>query len=281
MLRITRLSDHPQPPAFGVEGHLTAATSEELRVACAPVLDASGTLRLDVSGLQFLDDTGATLLRGLERRGATIDGPSGFVGAVLRASADDDEADLIARLRAGDADASDTVVRRFGGRMLAAARRIVGTDDAAEDVVQDAFLSAFRAIDGFQGGSRLATWLHRIVVNTALMKLRTKRRRPEASIEDLLPHFAEDGHWADEPRPWEASADTLLERAETRAIVRAAIDRLPASHREVLVLRDVEELDTDETAAILGLSAPATRVRLHRARQALRTLLERDLPVRP
>jgi RNA polymerase sigma-70 factor, ECF subfamily len=279
MLRITPLTSDPPPPAFGVEGRLTAATTEELRRTCEPLLDTTGTLRLDVSGLQFLDDAGATLLRSFERRGATITGPSSFVGAVLRAGSHDEESDLVAGLRRGDATAAETVVRRFGGRMLATARRIVGNDDAAQDVVQDAFLSAFRSIDGFQGGSRLSTWLHRIVVNTALMKLRSKRRRPEESIEDLLPRFADDGHWADDPRPWDSSADVLLERHETRRIVRAAIERLPASHREVLLLRDVEELDTEETAAILGLTPAATRVRLHRARQALRTLLARELPV--
>lgn len=284
MLRITRLTTHPAPPTFGVEGRLTAITTEELRMACEPALDAAGALRLDVCGLHFLDDAGATLLRSFERRGATITGASPFVGAVLQANAThanlmNDEADLVRRLRTDDADAAETLVRRYGGRMLATARRIVGNEDTAEDVVQEAFLSAFRGLDGFQGGSRLSTWLHRIVVNTALMKLRSKRRRPEESIEDLLPRFADDGHWADEPRPWSTSADVLLERDETRRIVRAAIERLPASHREVLLLRDVEELDTEEAAAILGIAPAATRVRLHRARQALRALLERDLPV--
>ncbi len=278
MLRITRLATDSLPPVFGVEGRLTRTNTEELRMTCEPALADAGALQLDVSGLQFLDDAGAALLRGFERRGAIITGPSVFVGAVLRSSVPDDDADLLACLRRGDADASEALVRRYGGRMLATARRIVGSEDAAQDVVQDAFLSAFRALDGFQGGARLSTWLHRIVVNTALMKLRSRRRRPEESIEELLPRFADDGHWADEPRPWDTSADVLLERRETRSIVRAAIDRLPASHREVLVLRDVEELDTDETAALLGLSPAATRVRLHRARQALKTLLERELP---
>jgi RNA polymerase sigma-70 factor (ECF subfamily) len=161
--------------------------------------------------------------------------------------------------------------------LLAVARRIVGNDETARDVLQEAFLAAFRSMDGFAGTARLSTWLHRIVVNAALMKLRSRRRRPEESIEELLPRFDETGHFADAPSAWEASFDRTFERGETRVLVRLAIDELPPSYRTVLVLRDIEELDTDETAAMLGVSPNAVKTRLHRARQALRTLLERRL----
>jgi RNA polymerase sigma-70 factor (ECF subfamily) len=109
------------------------------------------------------------------------------------------------------------------------------------------------------------------------MKLRSRRRRPEESIEELLPRFDETGHFADSPSAWDASVDRTFERAETRVLVRQAIDELPPSYRTVLVLRDIEELDSDETAAMLGVSPYAVKTRLHRARQALRTLLERRL----
>jgi RNA polymerase sigma-70 factor (ECF subfamily) len=137
-------------------------------------------------------------------------------------------------------------------------------------------------MDGFAGTSRLSTWLHRIVVNAALMKLRSRRRRPEESIEELLPRFDETGHFTDAPSAWDGSTDRTYERAETRALVRAAIEELPPSYRTVLVLRDIEELDTEEAATMLGISQNAVKVRLHRARQALRTLLERRFasPVR-
>ena len=99
----------------------------------------------------------------------------------------DDEATLIAQLRAGDEAAFEQVVRQYGGRLLAVARRIVGSEEDARDVVQDAFLNAFKSLDRFEGNAKLSTWLHRIAVNAALMKLRTRKRKPEQSIETLLP----------------------------------------------------------------------------------------------
>ena len=280
MMRVTRMVAGDGGESLRVEGRLTHETAEELRMACEAILADQGSLELDVSGLRFVDPAGVTLLQGLERRGARLGGRSGFVGELLRerpaAPAPIRDAALVARLRDGDADAFETLVREYGGRMLATARRFVGSDDDARDVLQEAFLAAFRAIDGFAGAAQLSTWLHRIVVNTALMRLRSRRRRREDSIDALLPHFDEDGHFVEPVAPWDASTDELLEREETRVMVRKAIDRLPATYRTVLVLRDVEELDTDETASLLGVTPNAVKTRLHRARQALRTLLERD-----
>ena len=97
-------------------------------------------------------------------------------------------------LRRGDDDAFEQVFRRYGGRMLATARRLLGNDEDARDAVQEAMLSAFRAVGRFEGGAQIGTWLHRIVVNAALMRMRSRRRKPEASIEDLLPDYQADGH---------------------------------------------------------------------------------------
>ena len=105
------------------------------------------------------------------------------------------------------------------------------------------------------------------------MKLRTRRRKPEASIEDLLPRFHEDGHRVVPEADWREVGHLQLERWETWELVRGCIDRLPESYRTVLVLRDMEELDTEATAKLLELSEDAVKSRLHRARQALRTLL--------
>jgi RNA polymerase sigma-70 factor (ECF subfamily) len=185
----------------------------------------------------------------------------------------DDEATLVAQLRAGDEAAFERVVRLYGGRLLAVARRILGSEEDARDVVQDAFLNAFRSLDRFEGNAKLSTWLHRIAVNAALMKLRTRKRKPEQSIETLLPAFLEDGHHEERFQSWEEPIDRALERAETRELVRQQIDALPESYRTVLVLRDIEGLDTEETARMLGLTVNATKIRLHRARQALRTML--------
>ena len=183
------------------------------------------------------------------------------------------EAALIRAIRAGDEAACERVVRQQSGRMLGTARRLLGNEDDARDAVQDAFLSAFRSIEGFQEASRLSTWLHRIVVNAALMKLRTKRRKPEQSIDELLPEFLEDGHQTPGSVPWN-EPHSNLERRETHALVWQCIDQLPDSYRTVLVLRDIEELDTAETAKLLNLTRNAVKIRLHRARQALRTLLD-------
>lgn len=184
-----------------------------------------------------------------------------------------DESSLLAQLRSGDEAAFETLVRTYSPRLLALARRIVGSDEEARDVIQDAFLSAFRSLARFQGDARLSTWLHRIVVNTALMKLRTRRRRPEESIEPLLPAFLADGHYAEKFSAWSEPADVMLARDEVRALVRKRIDELPESFRTVLVLRDIEGLDTEETARVLDTTPNAVKIRLHRARQALRTLL--------
>jgi RNA polymerase sigma-70 factor (ECF subfamily) len=188
-----------------------------------------------------------------------------------------DEGALLARLRAGEQAAYEELVRSCGARMLATARRLLPTEEDAKDAVQEAFLQAYRALPGFSGDSRLSTWLHRIVVNAALMKLRSRRRRPEQSIEALLPSFDETGHRvAADERP-QSLADAEIESAEVRAVVRRCIALLPESYRTVLVLRDLEELDTEQTAAALGTSIEAVKMRLHRARQALKTLLEREL----
>jgi RNA polymerase sigma-70 factor (ECF subfamily) len=191
------------------------------------------------------------------------------------AATPEDERALLEGLRAGRDDAYAQLVRTHGGRMLAVARRLLGDGEDARDAVQDAFGAAFRGIGSFAGEARLSTWLHRIVVNAALMKLRTRRRKPEQPIDDLLPAFEADGHRRSPGSPWEPAE--RLERAELRARVRDAIARLPESYRTVLVLRDIEELDTGEVADLLGVGKGVVKTRLHRARLALRTLLDPHL----
>ncbi len=183
------------------------------------------------------------------------------------------EAALVERLRAGDRAAFEGLIRAYGGKLLAVARRILRDDDEAEDAVQDAFLSAFRSLDGFRGQSELGTWLHRIAINAALMKLRARNRRPEAEIDDLLPQFMERGHHAVSPARWADPPEDDLARAEICRAVRAKIDELPENYRIPLILRDIEGLTTAEVAEQLGTTINAAKIRVHRARQALRTLL--------
>lgn len=177
-------------------------------------------------------------------------------------------------LRRGDAAAYEQLVRTECGRMLAAARRILGNEDDAREAVQEAFVSALRALPKFEGQSSLSTWLHRIAINAALMKLRTRRSRPQISIETLQPRFLADGHHADPVDPWSPDAESAAMTSETRAAVRAAIDLLPETYRNVLLLRDIEELDTRQTAELLEIDPGTVKVRLHRARLALRKLLD-------
>jgi RNA polymerase sigma-70 factor (ECF subfamily) len=185
-----------------------------------------------------------------------------------------DEGTLVARLQAGDADAFEVCVRLYCGRLLNVARRILRNDADAYDAVQDTFLSAFKNIGSFKGQAQLGTWLHGIVVNAALGKLRKQQRHPEKSIEELLPHFGEDQHQIDAPVPWKTAPEANLQRQEANDLVRRCIDQLPESYRIVLLLRDIEGMDTEETARVLETTPGVIKTRLHRARQALRTLLD-------
>ncbi len=184
------------------------------------------------------------------------------------------EQELLAQLRSGQEAAFAQVIRQHGGRLLAVARRLLGNEEDAQDAVQDAFLSAFKALDQFDGRAQFATWLHRIVVNSALQKLRRQQRQETRSIDEWLPHYLNDGHQADPAQEWRPGPATALERQETRRLVREAIDLLPEAYRMVLLLRDLEEVNTEETAQLLGITVGMVKTRLHRARQALRSLLD-------
>jgi RNA polymerase sigma-70 factor, ECF subfamily len=188
------------------------------------------------------------------------------------------DAILLARLRSGEEYAYEDMVRRFGGRLLGTALRYLRSEDDAHDALQDTFLYAFRSIGNFKGDSQLSTWLHRIVINTSLMHLRARKRRPEteeAQINELLPRFDPRGHWIGE---WTAAvpAHISVEISESRAMVRRCIGRLPDNHRIILLLRDIDELSTGEVASLLGVTANIVKVRLHRARLALGVLIERE-----
>src|SRR5436309_873911 len=154
-----------------------------------------------------------------------------------------DEPQLIARLRAGEESAFEQLVRFTSGRLLAAARRLLHNEEDARDAVQNAFIRAFQSLSRFRQESSISTWLHRIVINEALMRLRSRRSSEEASVDDLLPAFVADGHQTRETVDWTESADRAMERAETAEMVRRKIDQLPDLYRTVLVMRDLEEMD--------------------------------------
>jgi RNA polymerase sigma-70 factor (ECF subfamily) len=169
----------------------------------------------------------------------------------------------------------EALVRRYGNRLYSTALRILRNDEDARDALQDAFLAAFRAMDSFQGRSGFYTWLYRITVNASLKRLGRRSRQAHTSLDGLLPQFDDQGsrletQWGNAPRNVEA----LAQSKQVRRFVRQAIDELPENYRTVLLLRDIEELNSRETARILGISVGAVNVRLHRARAALKGLLE-------
>ncbi len=176
----------------------------------------------------------------------------------------EDEEVLVAALRSRDEAAFEHLVRENGTRLLGVARRILPEEADARDAVQDAFVSALRSIDRFEGEARFTTWLHRIVVNAALMKLRTRRRKPEQPFDD------QNFHQLSAPQE---SPALRAEREQARDRLRRAVEQLPERHRRVIQLRDLEERDTRETAEVLAISPSAVKTRLHRAHRALRTIL--------
>jgi RNA polymerase sigma-70 factor (ECF subfamily) len=184
------------------------------------------------------------------------------------------EALLVARLKAGEESAFEELVSAQLPRMMAVAQRISPID--AEDVVQEAFVSAFKAIGAFDGRSQLGTWLHRITVNAGLMRRRKRARRPEISIDGLMPQFR-NGYFESTPAelPEPVTNDGGLDVEQKRALW-DAIDRLPEEYRTVVVLRDVEGLSSAAVAASLGISDALVRQRLHRGRLGLIKLLERS-----
>jgi RNA polymerase sigma-70 factor, ECF subfamily len=179
----------------------------------------------------------------------------------------DDEQELLAGLRRRDRLACTCLLKRFAPRLLRLSMQLMGDADEAEDVLQESFIRACDRIDTFRGESGIATWLHRIVINTALMRLRRSqvsrpvRQSGERADHDALATLVD--HNATEPGQTVADQE-MMER------ISAAIAGLPESLRLAFVLRELEGLSTREAAALLGVSESALKVRLHRARLALR-----------
>jgi RNA polymerase sigma-70 factor (ECF subfamily) len=180
--------------------------------------------------------------------------------------------ELVALARTGDPHAVEAIVRRYNRKLYRTARAILRNDAEAEDAVQDAYLQAFRGLAGFRGDSALSTWLTRIVANEALMRRRRNTRRSEViplhdDGEALMETVIEDGSAAGPER--EALG------AEVRRLLERHVDALPDIYRAVFVLRALEEMSVEETAASLDLPAATVRTRYFRARALLRTSLER------
>lgn len=177
------------------------------------------------------------------------------------------EADLLARARAGDATAFEALVMPHREKMLRVARRMLRNREDAEDVVQTAFLDALRNLDTFQGRSRFSSWLTRIAVNAALMRMRVSRRHSEVSLDQMVDSNVQPPrvHLA-ESRP---NPEQELSAKEARTLLDDAVQQLGPTYIEVVRMRDVQELSARETAQILGLPVGTVKARLHRGRTKL------------
>jgi RNA polymerase sigma-70 factor (ECF subfamily) len=184
----------------------------------------------------------------------------------------DDEAALVGAARAGDASAFETLVARYERKIFRLAMNITQNREDAEDVMQEAFLKSYQHLGEFQGNSRFYTWLVRIAVNQALMKLR-KRRPNQFSLDDKVE--AEEDVMPRELEDWGPSPEQRYVQTELHQILGQVIADLEPGFRVVFQLRDMEELSTEETAEVLGLSIPAVKSRLLRARLKLRQKLNR------
>jgi RNA polymerase sigma-70 factor (ECF subfamily) len=201
----------------------------------------------------------------------------------FEASARHAEEQLVARLKRGDDEAFEEMVRDNSARLLAVAQRILRDEDLARDAVQDAFLNACRAITGFNADARLSTWLHRITVNSALALIRHRNRRPEVFLDDErasgreAPAFDEASLRAHEEGS--ESADDQVASRQEKELLWHCLAGLKENHRRVLALRYLREYDTAKTARILGVAPNTVKTRLLRARTAMRALIERDARV--
>ena len=186
------------------------------------------------------------------------------------ASAASDE-ELVARARGKDFAAFEELLDRYEDKVFRLAYRFVRNESEAKEILQDTFLSIWRKLDTFKGDSLFSSWLYRVAANTALMRLRSQRRHPEVSTEDLPAGFLDERR--DLPavgENWSRRPDEQLQSDELRRHIQAAVDALPELYRTVFLIRDVEGLSTEETAELLGVSIPTVKTRLHRARLALR-----------
>lgn len=184
-----------------------------------------------------------------------------------------DELQLVTQARERDASAFNELVRRYEGKIFRLAQHVTQNREDAEDVLQETFLKAYEHLDQFKGDSKFYTWIVRIAVNQALMKLRRRKTDKSVSLDETI-DTGEDTVTR-EVAAWDENPEQRFSREELGGILDSAIDGLEPLYRSVFVLRDIEELSTEETAEALGLSIPAVKSRLLRARLQLREKLTR------
>ncbi len=184
--------------------------------------------------------------------------------------------DLFHAAKRGSYDAFEDIVRRYRDRVYRLAFGMVKSQAEAEEVVQDTFLNAWRNIASFRGDSKPSTWLYRIAANTALMRLRSKQRKPTINFDEVPNGASLSGEveLLGPPTAWSRQPDEKLLTSELSKVIDEAVDMLPEKYRLVLLLRDIEGLSNEEVAGTLGLTIPTVKSRLHRSRMFVRERIE-------
>ena len=183
------------------------------------------------------------------------------------------DVEVVNQFKAGDALAFEEIITRYESKVMSLALRFTRNQEDAEEVMQDVFTTVYRKIDGFRGQSAFSSWLYRIVVNAAFMKLRKRKQSQTVSMDDLSPAIKQ--YCVDRETFNGAYSQNIAISHEMQSVIQNAVNRLPDQYRAVFVLRDVDGLSNQETGEILNLSIPAVKSRLHRSRIMLRKKLQR------
>jgi RNA polymerase sigma-70 factor, ECF subfamily len=218
---------------------------------------------------------GGPARRWRDRHACQVHAASARTPVLTSVAVDDDDA-LIERLRAGDEGAFVEVLNRYQARLLRLAQATVGSRAVAEEVTQDTWLAVFRGVERFEGRSSFKTWLFHVLLNRARSAASREQRAgvPEADLEQ---RFDAGGHWAPPPVAWADRVDDHLVASELAGRVHSFLPQLPDAQRQVVILRDIEQVGADEVAALLGVSDGNQRVLLHRGRARLRALLAAEM----
>lgn len=190
------------------------------------------------------------------------------------------EHELVARLRANDELAFELLVRNYSSKVYAIARRFFSSDDDAQECLQKTFIQVFKNISSFKKNSSLMTWLHRIAVNEALIIIRQKKRHTNLPLEEFTQHYNKYGERTvfsgNLNESLENNIEKIFEKNETKSSLKRLIYQLPDKYCNVILLRDIQEMSTRETAELLGISEASIKTQLHRARLLLKAILEQQ-----
>lgn len=190
---------------------------------------------------------------------------------------DAEERSLIQRVKARDQAAFEVIYRQYRGQVHRQVKALVGNEEETEEIVQEVFLTIYEKAKTFRGDSTFSTWLYRLTMNAALTKLRRRKRRKEVAWDDFLPKYQPDGHHLVPVVDWSRQVERRLLTKELHRFLQQALDQLPPKDKAVVVLSDLEGIPNREIGEALGLSVPAVKTRLHRARLSLRGQLAASL----